>query len=304
MNTTAATVTAYRFADLSAAAQRRVFDEWDTEEERRRLYENDMDELDTALHSFLELIGYEPRWGRGTGWYRYGNLEFIGFDSVDFYDAAEKCHEVDEYAGCGLWCGYDLASAWNAGVSWLSRLLEKVEQAEEEAENEEPDEDGRRSGCYAVMDAQAEYCRWFEKMLEDVAAAYNKLLEGSFDYYCCGQGMAEYWSEGGECELVTADRWYNADGEDVTDIVDEYGREPEPDPAAFRAFDSVYDVCAYLDWWNYARAAETVRALVDSGAVSESDVVAFAHHVAPDWVNGDEFARLLSLFAQNRTVAA
>lgn len=272
MNTTTATVTAYRFADLSAAAQCRVFDEWDTEEERRRLYENDLDDLDTALHSFLELIGYEPRWGRG--------------------------------AGCGLWCGYDLASAWNAGVSWLSHLLEKVEQAEEDEENEEPDEDGRRFGCYAVMDAQAEYCRWFDKMLADVAAAYNKLVDGSFDYWICGKGMAEYWNDGGECELVTEDRWYSSTGEDITDIVYEYGREPELEPAVFRSFDSVYDVCAYLDWWNYSSAAETVRALVDSGAVSEPDVVAFARHVAPDWVGGDEFARLLSIFAQNRTVAA
>lgn len=302
MISTTATVTAYRFADLSAAAQRRVFDDWDTEEERRLLYQNDVDDLDAALHSFLELIGYEPRWGSRSGWYRYGNLEYIGFDSVDFYEARENVDKVDDYSGCGLWCGYDLAKAWNDGAPEMLRLLEKVEQAEEEAENEEPDEDGRRFGCYAVMDAQADFCRWYEKVLADVAAAYNKLLEGSFDYWLCGQGMAEYWNEGGECELVTADRWYNADGEDVTGIVDEYGREPEP--AAFRAFDSVYDVCAYLDWWNYARAAETVRSLVDSGAVSEPDVVAFAHHVAPDWVDGDEFARLLSIFAQNRTVAA
>ena len=104
--------------------------------------------------------------------------------------------------------------------------MEKVEQAEEDEENEEPDEDGRRFGCYAVMDAQADYCRWFEKMLDDVAAAYNKLIDGSFDYWFCGQGMREYWNEGGECELVTADRWYDADGEDVTDIIERYGAVP------------------------------------------------------------------------------
>lgn len=229
MTTTTATVTAYRFADLSAAAQRRVFNDWDTDEERARLYQNDVDDLDTALHSFLELIGYPTRWGNGSGWYRFGNLEYIGFDSVDFYEACENVGKIDDYAGCGLWCGYDLASAWNAGAPEMSRLLEKVEQAEEDEENEEneeSDEDGRRFGCYAVMDAQAEYCRWFDKMLADVAAAYNKLVDGSFDYWICGKGMAEYWNDGGECELVTADRWYNADGEDVTDIIERYGTVP------------------------------------------------------------------------------
>lgn len=226
MNTTIATVTAYRFADLSAAAQRRVFDEWDTDEERARLYQNDVDDLDTAFHSFLGLIGYPATWGNRSSWYRYGNLEYVGFDSVDFYEACENVGEIDDYAGCGLWCGHDLAAAWNAGAPEMSRLLEKAEQAEEEAENEEPDEDGRRFGCYAVMDAQADFCRWYEKVLADVAAAYNKLLEGSFGYYCCGQGMAEYWNDGGGCDVVTADRWYDEDGEDVTDIVERYGTVP------------------------------------------------------------------------------
>ena len=61
MNTATATVTAYRFGDLDAAAQNRIFNDWDTDEERARLYQNDMDDLDTALHSFLELIGYPTR---------------------------------------------------------------------------------------------------------------------------------------------------------------------------------------------------------------------------------------------------
>lgn len=213
-------VNVYTFDELSEAAQERVFDDWNDEERRQELYGIEVEEIDTALHSFLGLLGYPDRYGRNSGWYRYGNLEYIGFDPVDFYEAIEKCYEVDEYAGCGLCYGYDLATAWNAGVKWLEYLRDKAERAEVEEQNEEPDEDGRRYGCYATMDAQAEYCAWFEKMLADVAAAYNKLVNDEFNYFYCGEGMREHWNDC--CEFETEGCHYFEDGEDAT--------------AAYRAF--------------------------------------------------------------------
>lgn len=205
----------YTFDELDEAAQERVFDDWNDEERRHELYYREVEEIDEALHSFLGLLGYNDRWGRDSGWYRYGNLEFIGFDSVDFYEAIEKCYAVDDYAGCGLWCGYDLAAAWNAGVKRLEYLRDKAERAELAEQNEEPDEDGRRYGCYATMDAQGEYCAWFDETLADVAAAYNKLVEDAFDYFYCGEGMREYWNDC--CELETEGCYYFEDGEDATE---------------------------------------------------------------------------------------
>ena len=209
-------VNVYTFDELGAAAQERVFDDWNDEERRHELYYREVEEIDEALHSFLGLLGYDDRCGRDSGWYRYGNLEYIGFDPVDFYEAIEKCYAVDDYAGCGLWCGYDLAAAWNAGVKWLEYLRDKAERAELEEQDEEPDEDGRRYGCYVTMDAQGEYCSWFEKMLADVAAAYHKLVDDAFDYFYCGKGMCEYWND---CYMLeTEGRHYFEDGEDATDV--------------------------------------------------------------------------------------
>lgn len=98
--------------------------------------------------------------------------------------------------------------------------FDELGEAEEREQDEEPDEDGRRYGCYATMDAQGEYCAWFDEMLADVAAAYNKLVEDEFDYFYCGEGMREYWNDC--CELETEGCYYFEDGEDAT--------------AAYRAF--------------------------------------------------------------------
>lgn len=209
-------VNVYTFEELGEAAQERVFDDWNDEERRQELYGIEVEEIDTALHSFLGLLGYPDRYGRNSGWYRYGNLDYIGFDPVDFYEAVEKGGPVDEYAGCGLWCGCDLAAAWNAGVDHLRELEEKCREADEYEQDEEPDEDGRRYGCYATMDAQGEYCAWFDKMLADVAAAYHKLVDDAFDYFYCGKGMREYWNDC--CELETEGRHFFEDGEDATDV--------------------------------------------------------------------------------------
>lgn len=213
-------VNVYTFDELDEAAQERVFDDWNDEERRQELYGIEVEEIDAAMHSFLGLLGYPDRYGRGSGWYRFGNLEYIGFDPVEFYGAVEQGGPVDEYAGCGLWCGYDLAAAWNAGVDHLRELEEKFHEAEEREQDEEPDEDGRRYGCYATMDAQGEYCAWFEKMLADVAAAYNRLVDDAFNRFICGEGMREYWNDC--CELETEGCYYFEDGEDAT--------------AAYRAF--------------------------------------------------------------------
>ena len=209
-------VNVYTFDELGAAAQERVFDDWNDEERRQELYGIEVEEIDTALHSFLGLLGYDDMCGRGSGWYRYGNLDYIGFDSVDFYEAVEKCYAVDDYAGCGLWCGYDIAAAWNAGVDHLRELEEKCREAEEREQDEEPDDDGHSYGCYATIDAQGEYCAWFEKLLADVAAAYNKLVDDAFDYFYCGKGMREYWND---CYMLeTEGCHYFEDGEDATDV--------------------------------------------------------------------------------------
>lgn len=65
---------------------------------------------------------------------------------------------------------------------------------------------------------------------------------------------------------------------------------------AFRPFASVADICDYLDWFNYHRAAARVRHLVECGAASEYDAVYFAQRVAPDWVDGDVFADAFASF--------
>lgn len=219
------TIRAYAFEELDEAAQERVFCAWRDSSALAELYYREVEDIDAALVSFIELIGYNPTPTRGahySGWYRYGsNDDYIGFDSVDFYEAVERCYEVDDYAGVGDCFGYDIAQAWNSGVKWLSHLKDEAIRAEQVEAAAEPDSEGRRLECYGTIEAQAAYCSWFEKMLADVAGAYHRMVDEAFSYYYCAEGAREIW-DSGEYDIETDGRWYDSDGRDITYLVDTY----------------------------------------------------------------------------------
>lgn len=209
MNTTDITIRAYRFEDLTDEAAENVFRTWRDSGALADMYYREVEDIDAALYSFLDLIGYSTypsSYGRVSGWYRFGNLEYIGFDKVtDYEEAAGCCSEVDEYAGTGDCFGFDLARAWNPRVAWLRYLKGKAEGAEDSERGE----------------AEAAYCAWMDEMLSEVAKAYRQMVDDAFDYYYCAEGAREVWDEH-EWENETAECWYDKHGRDITAIIQRY----------------------------------------------------------------------------------
>ena len=201
----------YPFEELGREAQERVYSDWLDSGECEDAHYREVEEMDSALYGVAGLLGMDDR--EHMSW--YGNLDYVSFSGCDFYDAIEACGGVGEYGTTGDCYGWDLAAAFNAHVPELGRLAEAARLAEEAEEAEEPDEDGRRFGCYATMEAQDAYCAEFDRAMEDVAAAYRRMVDDSFDYYYCKEGAREFWNDCA-CDWYVEGRWFTVDGEDVT----------------------------------------------------------------------------------------
>ena len=211
-NSKSVIVEAFRFEELDEDGQERVFKDWRDSGALAEAYYREVEDIDAALHDFLEAIDY-PRYcgaidvygSSDIGWLRYGNLEYVEFVQVRWYESiADRIHEFDDSEDMAH---IDIAEAWNKHVPAMKRLEAIVK-------------DGRYSEDVAT---EADIVRIFNEALEDVAQVYRSFIDEAFDYFYCAEGAREYWNEI-EWEFVTADRWYDRSGRDITGIVDRYGR--------------------------------------------------------------------------------
>ena len=209
-NSKSVIIEAFRFEDLDEDGQERVFKDWRDSGALAEAYYSELEDIDAALHDFLEAIDY-PRYcdaidvygSSDIGWLRYGNLEYVEFVQVRWYESiADRIHEFDDSEDI---YHMDIAEAWNKHVPAMKRLEAIVK-------------DGRYSEDVAT---EADLVRLFNEALEDVARVYRGFVDEAFDYFYCAEGAREYWNEG-EYDLVTADRWYDRSGRDVTHIVERY----------------------------------------------------------------------------------
>lgn len=207
-------LTAYDYNELSAEAQRFVFEVWKGTDRRACLYDFDRDDINAALESFCDIVDVR----------RPNAFPYI-FDDVDFFEAIEMPTSVDEYAGCGLWCGYDIARAFNAHTAELDRLR-NVCFEDSDRMNDEAGE-----FIYTVMENQDAYADEYNAALRDVAQTVRDLLNQSEDWYFSDSNAADIWADC-EREAYTDGRWYDADGRDVTELVDRYGAVVIDDDAA------------------------------------------------------------------------
>lgn len=201
--TTTINATAYAYGELSTAAQERVSRDWLESGDLESQYSLESYDIDSALTQFSYLVDAEYELYHGG----------VAFHEVEFYRAIENADGIDDYAGVGTCYGWDIAQAFNAHVPTLQRLRDAVESAEEREAITHGD------ACYDVMRAQDAYCEEYRRALDDAAAVYARLCSDSFDYYYCHDGAREMWCDDYQF-TYTQFRYYDANGADITDIVE------------------------------------------------------------------------------------
>lgn len=195
------TIKAYTFAELSAAAQGRVFRDCMTDDEMMRLHYEELRDIDAALDSMcLNSAIFRDRVS-GRAWVtRIDFFECV--DDSDGYGAPRDCYEMD------------LQDAFNAHVPELQRLRAICER------DSDIMDDMPGAFIYDVQEHQDQYTAEFRAALVDVAKVYNKLVDGSFEYWTSDTGACEEWSA--NYEWYTDGRLYDADGRDITELVERY----------------------------------------------------------------------------------